>query len=223
MKLTDITFVIAVRKGSKRVKNKNIKKFANSSLLKIKLDQISRCFPRNKIFLSTDCQNSLRLAKKYNCEIDLRPKKYCTDNIRMKEVYSYLAKKIDTNFICYLHVTSPLLKDSTLKRAIKIFISSKEKLECLASVTKVKEYLWHKGKAINYDYKNHPRSQDLVEYFSLNFAINIIKTKIMAEEKLLVKIGYKPFIIDYPENIDIDNLSEFQFAEYLYNKIYIKQ
>ena len=37
----DLTFVIAVRKGSQRIKNKNIRKFADTSLLKIKLDQIS--------------------------------------------------------------------------------------------------------------------------------------------------------------------------------------
>mgnify|MGYP000573732810 CR=1 FL=1 len=37
-----ITFVIAVRKGSLRVKNKNIRTFANSNLLELKIKQIKR-------------------------------------------------------------------------------------------------------------------------------------------------------------------------------------
>lgn len=52
----DLTFVVATRKGSQRVKNKNVRKFGNSSLLEIKLRQIRRTFRDAKIFLSTDLQ-----------------------------------------------------------------------------------------------------------------------------------------------------------------------
>ena len=40
----NLTFVIATRKGSKRVINKNTRKFGNSSLLEIKLKQVRRVF-----------------------------------------------------------------------------------------------------------------------------------------------------------------------------------
>ena len=51
--IKDLTFVIATRKGSQRVKNKNVKKFGNSSLLEIKIKQIKRTFRNPKIFLSS--------------------------------------------------------------------------------------------------------------------------------------------------------------------------
>ena len=53
--LDNFTFVVAVRKGSKRVKNKNIKKFGDSSLIELKLDQIRRLFKSVKILVSSDC------------------------------------------------------------------------------------------------------------------------------------------------------------------------
>ena len=60
----DFTFVIAVRKGSQRVKNKNTRRFGDSSLVEIKLKQIRRILKKAKILLSSDCQKSLKIGKK---------------------------------------------------------------------------------------------------------------------------------------------------------------
>ena len=124
--IKDLTFVIATRKGSQRVKNKNVKKFGNSSLLEIKIKQIKRTFRNPKIFLSTDCNKSVSIGKKYNVQIDLRPKKFTTNKVPMRDVYSYLASRISTKYVCYLHVTSPFLKDETLKKSVNIFFKNKK-------------------------------------------------------------------------------------------------
>ena len=216
MKISEITFVIAVRKGSIRVKNKNIRKFHNSSLLEVKLNQIRRLFPNSEVLLSTNCQKSILLGKKYKCRINNRPKKYCSNIIPMKEVYSYIAKDVKTKFICYLHVTSPLLSDNSLKRSIKSFINKYPEYKSLASVSLVKDYLWFKNKPINYDYLNHPKSQDLPKYFSLNFAINIIGKETMEKRKLLVDKGFLPYVLKFPEDIDVDSSEDFYLAEYFY-------
>ena len=79
--MKDVTFVIAVRKNSKRVKNKNIRKFGNSSLLKIKLSQVRNLFKEGNIFLSSDCKKSLSIGKKYKAIIDQRDKKFSTSSI----------------------------------------------------------------------------------------------------------------------------------------------
>ena len=62
-----ITAIIPVRKGSQRVKNKNKKKFANSSLLEIKIKQLLELQKRNKItevIVSSDDQEMLDIAEK---------------------------------------------------------------------------------------------------------------------------------------------------------------
>lgn len=228
--IKDLTFVIAVRKGSKRIANKNTKSFAGSSLLKIKLEQICRVFNKPKILFSSNCDKSIRIAKQYTKNINIRPRVYCTDKIPMKKVYSYLASHVKTKYICYLHVTSPLLTDRTLKKSIlsmkKIFNTSKTKYDSIASVTEVREYLWYKNKPINYDSSNHPRSQTLPIYNALNFAINIISTKKMKNEKRIVGKKFFPIILKFPENIDVDEIWQFHVAEKLYpifkKKIFLK-
>ena len=211
--IKDVTFVIAVRKGSKRVKNKNIRKFGHSNLLEIKLKQIKRIFGTKNIFLSSDCKQSLKIGRKYNAQIDHRPKKFASSKIPMKKVYSYLASKVNTKYVCYLHVTSPFLKDKTLKGAINLFFKKTRKKDItLATVSKVKEYLWYKNKALNYNPNNHPASQTLPEYLALNFAINIVDRGYMYLYGRIVSNKFLPIILDFPENIDIDEEWQFQFA-----------
>ncbi len=218
--MKDLTYVIATRKGSKRIKNKNIRKFGKSSLLEIKLKQIRRVDKKANIFLSSDCNVSLKIGKKYGAKIDKRASKYTSDHVPMKEVYKYLASKIDTKYVCYLHVTSPFLKDKTLLNAKKIFFK-KKKFNSLASVTEIREYLWYKNKALNYNPKNHPRSQDLPSYLGLNFAINIIPTQYMEKNGRIVGEKFYPLILKYPETLDIDHQWQFDIGNIIaINKIY---
>lgn len=217
--IEDITFVIAVRKGSKRIKNKNVKLFAGSSLLEIKLKQIKRIFKNPNILFSSNCKKSIKIAKKYTKNINFRPEKYCTSQIPMKKVYRYLASLVTTKYVCYLHTTSPLLKDATLKKSIKFkenILKKNKRIDSIVTVTKIKEYLWYRGKAINYDSENHPRSQTLPTYNALNFAINIITKKQMYEGSRIVGKNFFPISLSFPENIDVDEQWQFIVAEKLY-------
>ena len=72
------------------------------------------------------------------------------------------------------------------------------------------------NKPINYDLKNQPRSQDLPDIATLNFAVSIVSKEKMISCKNVV--GDKPYIhiIDEVEATDIDNQIDFDFAEYMY-------
>ena len=218
--MNDITFIIAVRKGSQRIKNKNIRKFGDSSLLEIKLKQIRRVFKNAVILLSSDCKKSLNLGRKYNSIINLRNKKFTNNKIPMPKVYKYLASLVKTKYVCYLHVTSPFLKDESLKKAVKIFLKKvkKKKIDCLASTTPLKEYLWFKKKEINYNANKHPRSQDLKEVLSLNFAINIVKTNYMKTKGRITSDNYYSYPLNFPETIDIDNKWQFLIGDFIQKK-----
>ena len=215
--MNDITFIVAVRKGSKRVKNKNIRKFGNSSLLEIKLKQVRRVFKKAPLLLSSDCKKSLRLGRKFNAIINHRNKKYTNNKIPMPKVYKYLASLVKTKYVCYLHVTSPFLRDDSLRKAIKIFFNKvkNSKIDCLATTTPLKEYLWFKKKAVNYNPKRHPRSQDLKEVLSLNFAINIVKTDFMRKKGRITSDNYYSFPLRFPETIDIDNKWQFLIGDFI--------
>ena len=59
MKKDKLTAVIPVRKGSQRVKNKNLKPFADSTLLDIKIETLKKVIGLDEIVVSSDSQEML--------------------------------------------------------------------------------------------------------------------------------------------------------------------
>ena len=174
-----LSAIIAVRKGSKRVVNKNTRPFADSSLLEIKIQQLLRMDKVDNIYVSTDCEKILSIASGYGVKTDLRDPYYASDSVSMNEVYECLAKMTQDEHILFVHVTSPLLLDDSLNASIDKYFSLSEEYDSLATVRQMHEYIWHDGQPVNYDPNNHPRSQDLPNYYALNFAANLITRKSM--------------------------------------------
>ena len=211
--------LIAVRKGSQRIKNKNIRNFCGTSLLEIKVKQAMRCAKIDEVFVSSDCQEMLSISKKLGAKILSRPEMYCSNSVAMNDVYEFLAKSVSCENIVYLHVTSPLLKDETLYSCITRYEEYLKKgFDSLATVESVKKYLWHGEKAVNYDPNFHPRSQDLPEYTALNFAVNIIKRDTMIINKNILGRKFYPYVLDEIESIDVDNFNDMEIASYFYKK-----
>ena len=213
-----LSAIIAVRKGSKRVVNKNSRPFAGSSLLEIKIQQLLRMDSINNIYVSSDCERMLSLASKYNVKTDLRDPHYASDSVPMNEVYEYLANITQDEHILYAHVTSPLLLDSSLRKSIEKYFSLPEEYDSLATVHQLHEYIWHNGAPVNYDPNSHPRSQDLPNYYALNFAANLITRKSMLSRKNIVGNKFYPFFLNDIESIDVDTELDFKVAEFTYNE-----
>lgn len=213
------TGLIAVRKGSQRIRNKNIRSFCDSSLLEIKIKQAKRCSLIDKVVVSSDCEKMLTVAKNLGAATHRREEYFCSNSVPMNLVYEHLAKSVVCDHVVYLHVTSPLLSDESLKKSIETYKKKiNEGYDSLASVEEVKKYLWCEGKPVNYDPNNHPRSQDLPSYAALNFAINIISRDRMIQRKNILGKKFYPFLLSSIESIDVDNQFEFDIAEYLYRK-----
>ena len=222
MRNGSFTALIAVRGGSSRVPKKNIRSFAGSSLLKIKVEQALKIKSIDKVIVSSDSEEMLKIALSLGAIPIKRPSKYCSNLVPMKEVYKYLAESIDGDHIVYLHVTSPLLKTSTLETSIEIYKKLEKKYSSLVSVEHLMKYIWFKNKAINYDPNNHPRSQDLAKYYSLNFAINILPRQTMIETKSILGNNFYPYFISDLESIDVDTELDFEIAEYIFRKTFLE-
>lgn len=213
----NIKAIIAVRSGSERVENKNIRRFADSSLLEIKINQLKRISEFNGIIVNSNDEIMLEIAKNNGCETVKRDDYFASNTVSMSEVYCNIAENSDCDVIAYCNVTNPLIQDYTISNAIKLFKNQNE-FDSLNTGYAVKEFLFKDNEPINYDKKCQPRSQDLPDIIALNFAVNIVFKKTMLECQNIV--GNKPYIykIDVIESIDIDDMIDFEFAELLYLK-----
>lgn len=215
-----IKAMVAVRSGSVRVQNKNIKPFAGSTLLDLKLQQLKRIPNLDGVVVNSNSDEMLAIAEKYGCESVKRDEYYASNSVSMSDVYKNMAENFSGDIVAYINVTNPLLKDDTIIKAIETYKSFAEsgEFDSLNSAHLIKEFMFKDNLPINYDLRHQPRSQDLPDIAALNFAISIISKEKMIECKNVV--GYKPniYVIDEVEATDIDNPVDFEFAEFVYKK-----
>ncbi len=212
-----ISAIIAVRKGSKRIPNKNIKTFSDTSLLENKINQLVRLNVADEIIVSSDCDIMLSKAANLGAKAIKRDPLLASDSIAMNTVYRYLSTLVKYEHVLFVHVTSPLLEDESLMNCVEEYSNLDSKYDSLATVSRVEEYIWNKNGAVNYDPNNHPRSQDLPKWYCLNFAVNIIPRDLMFSRKNIVGKKFYPFFLSKEESIDVDNPIDFRIAEFLYN------
>ena len=217
-----IKALVAVRSGSIRVENKNLRPFAGSNLIKFKLEQLKRIPELDGIVLNSNDDTMLAIGKEMGVETVKRDNYYASNSVVMSDVYVNMAQNIDTDIIVYANVTNPIMQDKTLSQAINFYKEHCGEYDSVNSAHPIKEFLWLDGKPINYDPLNQPRSQDLPNIMCINFAFSILPKELMISVRNVV--GRKPYLypIDCFEATDIDNMLDFEIAEFLY-KEYVMQ
>ena len=212
--------IIPVRAGSQRVKDKNFKPFASKSLFEHKIDTIKQ-LPVDDIIVNTDSEIAIELAKKNGVNYHVREPYYASSECTNSEYHEYLAKVTEAENILVAQVTAPLLMKDTYSQAINEFYNT----DCnsLMSVKLVREFLWHEGKAINYDPENAPNSQDLPEYVAPTFGLVLAQRQAMIEARNFICSKPHFMRVSEIEAIDIDTELDFEFAEFMFKKKVLRE
>lgn len=216
------TAVIPIRKGSERVLDKNLRPFANTTLLELKISNLLKVKEIDEIIVNTDSEQAIGIAKAMGVSYHRRLDYYASSQCSGSEFFEHLGHVTDTDVFLYCPVTSPLVAPETIVNCINRFKELTVN-DSLATVSEVKEFLWLDEKAVNYDPSNAPNSQNLPEIVALNFAVSIIKKESLIKYRNI--IGQKPsFIkINKIEGIDIDTPLDFSIAEQLYIRTVLEQ
>ena len=85
--------IIPAKKYSKRLKNKNLKKIKNKTLLEIAINSAKKA----KILITLSYRRILKIieiSSKLNCEVVKRPSRLCTEKALANDVIYHSIKKI---------------------------------------------------------------------------------------------------------------------------------
>tara|TARA_B100000287_G_C20355285_1_gene671534 strand:+ start:36 stop:698 length:663 start_codon:yes stop_codon:yes gene_type:complete len=220
MKQGKLTAVVAVRKGSQRIKNKNIRKFGGSSLLERKLDLLNKVTSIDEIIVNSDCDKMLTIGEKYGCLTYKREDYYASSEVNNSDFHGHIAEVTDADFIFLAPTCSPFISIETHENAIAEFLF--RDYDSLTSVDIIKNHLWMDNKPLNYNLHDVPNSQDLPDVNRLNYGISIITKKSMLENRSL--IGNNPgfYTLEGFEAVDVDTPLDFFIAEQIYKKHFKK-
>lgn len=222
-----ITAVIPVRKGSQRVKDKNLRPFAGTTLLDVKIKSLLQVPEIDSIVVNTNSEAAIEYVEEEYVGTKVtyhrRDEYYASSQCSGSDFFKHLGEVTDTDIFIYAPCTSPFVKPETFSACIKKFLEDKGDHDCVSTVSSVKEFLWLDGKAMNYDPLNAPNSQNLPDVVALNFGVTVVKREDLIKNHNI--IGKRPdFVITSDiEAVDIDTPLDFYIAEQLYVKTVLEK
>ena len=217
METKKVTAVVPIRKGSQRVVDKNLRAFADKSLLKFKIETLKSVAGIDEIIVNTDSEDAISIAKEFGISYHRRSPYYASSECSGSDYFEHLGMVTDTDIFAYCPVTSPFISVETINKCIEKFLKHEE-FDSLATVSLIKEFLWLDNKPINYNPNKAPNSQNLPNIVALNFGFSLVNRNILIKNKNI--IGDKPQFITTSdiESIDIDTPLDFYIAEQIYIK-----
>ena len=221
---------ICARKGSKGLKNKNIRKLNSLPLITHTILQARRSKLFDKIVISSDSKKIFKISRN---KVDLfinRPKNLSGDKVSKLDVIKHALidseKKFNIKFdiIVDLDVTSPLRKISDIKKSLKKFLNSNS--SNLISITKARKNPYFNQIMFK---KNKPtlpctlkrniiNRQSAPKVYDLNASIYIWKRKALLSLKKLINHNTSTFVMPNSRSIDIDNIFEFKIVDHIIKK-----
>jgi CMP-N-acetylneuraminic acid synthetase len=224
--------IICARKGSKRLKNKNIKKLFGKPLIFHTIKQAINSKIFDKVVFSSDSKKLIKMAIKFGAlSWFVRPKKLSNDKAAKMPVIKHAILEAEKKFgykfdyICDLDVTSPLRKISDIRNAFKkIKISNQDMLISGNKARKnpffnmIQKNGKNSVKLVIKPKKFYVRTQDAPAVYELNASIYFWKRNACFIQK--GPFCKKTFFYEMPykRSIDIDNLSDFKLVEFFGKK-----
>ena len=214
-----ISAVIPVREGSRRVKEKNIRPFAGTTLLENKLSQLKRVSLIDNIIISSDSEKMLEIGLNNNVIARKRPREFCDEQSKtFNQVVEYIAsQELEADILVWVPCVCPLIDETYIEMAIEEFIGCRQDgFDSVVSSTLIKEYLFNEqNEPINFSIEHHVPSQLLPAWHIIINGFFIAKPSDMVRWKFVY--GKKPKLIEVEpsKSIDIDDETDFFVAEQL--------
>ena len=221
---------VFARGNSKGIKNKNLLKFKNKTLVGHAVDQGYKSKFIKKVYISSDSKKIINEAKKYKAiEPFKRPKSLSTDAAPHLKVWRHFVKylkekKIHADYIVDIPTTSPLRNIDDINRCIKL--AQKKKLDMVLTIVKssknpyfnMLEKKGKKFKLIKISNIKIRRRQEAPKCFDMTTVCYVLKPNYIMKTKdvLSGKVGF----INIPKerSIDIDDKIDYKIASILAKK-----
>lgn len=210
------TAVIPVRKGSRRLKNKNVSDFSGTTLLEYKIRQLKEVTHITSIVVSSDCDDMLSIANTCGVVAHKRADEYCDEKTKsFGEVVEHICTEIEGEHILWATCTSPLVEADNYAQAINTYLDKLNNgYDSLMSVEELKRYLWTEDGPLNYELGvKHVPSQELPTLYRITDGILIAPREKMIDWKYFHGVKPYKYVMDKRSSVDIDDILDLECAK----------
>lgn len=219
-----IVCIIPARGGSKGIKEKNLQKIGEYSLVEIKVIQALNSIA-TEVFVSTDHEEIARVSRSAGAKVLIRSIELSSDTASTDDVLVDAAKQLGlqrTDILVLLQATSPLMKQSRINECIQM-LSADSSLNSVITVKNGHPFMWKKSR-MGFEPDGHsrdyrPRRQELTQSGWETGACYAVRVSALLEFK--VRYPFPTGVIDthFYEAIDIDSWDDLIAARALANLV----
>lgn len=224
--------IIPARGGSKGLPGKNVKLLNNVPLIGHTILSAIKAKSISRVIVSTDDDEIAQIAKEWGAEVPfMRPSKLAGDDSMVMDAYLYTVDrlvdedKIPIDAFVALLPTVPLRLSRDIDNAVTIFL--KNKADSVISVTEAPVPIdWYKNintDGILTDFFPEANSvanrQKLAKGHIPNGAIYIFQTEKLRQTRQYYLNKTYPYIMPRGRSADIDEPLDFEWAEFLLNRL----
>ena len=218
--------IIPARKGSKRIKNKNITIFNGKPIIYYAIDLAKKSKLFSRIIVSTDSLKIAKIARKYGAETPfVRSKKLSNHYTTSTEAVIDSIKKISSEsekYHCCIYPTAILTQKKDLVNGYKkIKITKADYLIPVTSYDysplRPLEKFGSNWIKLKYSKYKKTRSQDLPELFHDTGTFYFYKTSVLLKNKGNLPLKTTYLMINRIRTIDINEPQDLKIAKLQYN------
>ena len=132
------------------------------------------------------------------------------DLVKGFDIYQEFIKTVDADVYVLAHTTSPFINLQSCQTALDHILSGEN--DSAFSAERIQTFAWFRGKTINYDLNDVPRTQDMDPIWVETSAFYMFKKEIFTIHKR--RIGFNPYIQEVSgiEAVDIDEKKDYDLA-----------
>ncbi len=227
MKSVRILAIIPARAGSKRIPNKNIKKFFGKPLISYAINQAKECDYIDRIIVDTDSPKIAKIATTFGAQVPwLRPKELAGDKSQAVDAILFCLKRLKDeenyipDYVIILQTTSPLRQKKDIDDCWQMM--KKTRANTILTVCPTHPRFYHLDKnnkliLVNSSRKISSNIQDWKPGYILNGCfVYIVKTSALIKERTVITKDTRAVICPRWRSVDLDTIEDWVLAENLY-------
>jgi CMP-N,N'-diacetyllegionaminic acid synthase len=217
--------IIPARGGSKGVPRKNLRLLAGKPLVAHSIEDAQEAISVDRVYVSTDDPDIADVSLKYGAEVIIRPDHLANDTASSESSLIHALQYIEQtglfpDLLVFLQCTSPFRTGHDIDQAVETLHATKA--DSVLSVAPSHKFLWKlengAPKALNYDYKNRPRRQDMEPQYVENGSIYIFKPWVLKQYSNRLGGNISLYPMAESSGIEIDSEIDFELVEFFISR-----
>jgi len=207
--------VVPIKTNNQRLPGKNTMLLGDKPLYEHLFDTLKLC--DIEVYVDSSDNKILEISKQHGFKTIKRPTKLNSQETSGNDLINHALKHIDCDVLGQFFVTTPFLKNTTIKKSFSILENSHTSTSCFG-LYPVYDRFWINNFPVNHTPGKLVGTQ-FMDPLMRESGFYVFRKKDFLSEQSRITKSFSTFLVDKNECIDIDTIEDFIYAEAIYKSL----